>query len=42
MSNYLSKFALVAAMGMAGAGIVGAAEWDKKTIITTDETPVFR
>jgi hypothetical protein len=38
MSNYLSKFALVAAMGMAGAGIVGAAEWDKKTIITTDET----
>jgi hypothetical protein len=38
MNKYLSKLALVAAMSMAGAGIVGAAEWDKKTIITTDET----
>jgi hypothetical protein len=38
MNKYLSKLALVAAMTMAGVGIVGAAEWDKKTIITTDET----
>jgi hypothetical protein len=38
MNKYLSKLALVAAMSMAGVGIVGAAEWDKKTIITTDET----
>ena len=38
MKNYLSKLALVAAMSVAGAGIVGATVWDKKTIITTDET----
>jgi hypothetical protein len=38
MNNYLLKLALVAALVLAGVGIVGAAEWDKKTIITTDET----
>jgi hypothetical protein len=38
MNNYLSKLTLVAALVLAGVGIVGAAEWDKKTIITTDET----
>lgn len=36
MDNYLSKLALVAVV-MAGVGLVGAAQWDKKTTITTDE-----
>jgi len=38
MKTYLSKLALVAAVALAGVGIIAAAEWDKKTIITTDET----
>ncbi|MEO8048797.1 MAG: hypothetical protein ABI833_00155 [Acidobacteriota bacterium] len=38
MKNYLKRIALVAVVGLAGAGIVAADQWDKKTIITTDET----
>ena len=37
MKNYLLKIALVAIVGIAGAGIVTADQWDKKTIITIDE-----
>jgi len=37
MKNYLTTIALVAVVSMAGVGIVAADEWDKKTIITTDE-----
>ena len=37
MKNYLLRIALVAIVGIAGAGIVTADQWDKKTIITIDE-----
>jgi hypothetical protein len=37
MTNYFTKLALVAVVGIAGAGLVGADEWNKKTVITTDE-----
>ena len=37
MKNYLKTIAFVAVVGMTGAGIVAADEWDKKTVITTDE-----
>ena len=37
MKHNLSKIALMAVVSMAGVGLVSAAEWDKKTIITTDE-----
>ena len=37
MKTYLKNIALAAVIGMAGAGIVGADELDKKTTITTDE-----
>jgi hypothetical protein len=36
MKNYL-RIALVAIVGIAGAGIVTADQWDKKTVITIDE-----
>jgi LPXTG-motif cell wall-anchored protein len=37
MKNYLTRIALVAIVGIAGAGIVTADQWDKKTVITIDE-----
>lgn len=37
MKNYFKTIAFVAVVSMAGAGIVAADEWDKKTIITIDE-----
>jgi hypothetical protein len=37
MKNYLLRIALVAIVGIAGAGIVTADQWDKKTVITIDE-----
>jgi hypothetical protein len=37
MKNYLLRIALMAIVGIAGAGIVTADQWDKKTIITIDE-----
>jgi len=37
MKNYLLKIALVAIVGIAGAGIAAADQWDKKTVITIDE-----
>jgi hypothetical protein len=37
MKQYLTKLALVAVVGIAGAGFLGADQWDKKTVITTDE-----
>jgi hypothetical protein len=37
MKKYLTKLALIAVVGIAGAGFAGADVWDKKTIITTDE-----
>src|ERR1700730_11793433 len=35
--NYLKTLAFVAVVSMAGVGIAAADQWDKKTIITTDE-----
>ena len=37
MKNYFTKLALVVVVGIAGAGFLGADQWDKKTVITTDE-----
>jgi len=37
MKNYLLRIALVAIVCIAGAGIVTADQWDKKTVITIDE-----
>lgn len=37
MKNYLKTLAFVAVVSMAGMGIAVADQWDKKTIITTDE-----
>jgi hypothetical protein len=37
MKNYLKTIAFVAVVSMAGMGISRADQWDKKTIITTDE-----
>ena len=37
MKNYLKTLAFVAVVSMAGMGIAAADEWDKKTVITTDE-----
>ena len=37
MTNYLTRIALVAIVGIAGAGIITADQWDKKTVITIDE-----
>jgi LPXTG-motif cell wall-anchored protein len=37
MINYLKTIAFVAVVSMAGMGIATADQWDKKTIITTDE-----
>jgi LPXTG-motif cell wall-anchored protein len=37
MKNYLKTLAFVAVVSMAGMGIAAADEWDKKTIITTNE-----
>jgi hypothetical protein len=37
MKNYLKTIAFVAVMGMAGLGTAVADQWDKKTVITTDE-----
>ena len=37
MRNYLKTLAFVAVVSMAGMGIASADQWDKKTIITTDE-----
>ena len=37
MKNYLLRIAFVAIVGIAGAGIVAADQWDKKTIITIEE-----
>jgi LPXTG-motif cell wall-anchored protein len=37
MKNYLKTLAFVAVVSMAGMGIAAADQWDKKTIITTDE-----
>src|SRR3954471_12407326 len=37
MKTYLTNLALVAVVGIAGAGFLGADTWDKKTVITTDE-----
>ena len=37
MKNYLKTIAFVAVVSMAGMGIAAADQWDKKTIITTDE-----
>jgi len=37
MKNYLKTLAFVAVVSMAGIGIAAADQWDKKTIITTDE-----
>ena len=38
MKNYLTKLALVAVVGIAGSGFVAADEFDKKTVITINET----
>jgi hypothetical protein len=38
MTNYFTKLALVAVVGIAGSGFVAADEFDKKTVITTNET----
>jgi len=37
MKNYLKTLAFVAVVSMAAMGIAAADQWDKKTIITTDE-----
>jgi hypothetical protein len=37
MKNYLARLALVAVVGIAGAGFVAADQFDKKTTITIDE-----
>jgi hypothetical protein len=37
MKNYLKTIAFVAVVGMAGIGTAAADQWDKKTVITTDE-----
>jgi len=37
MKNYLKTIAFAAVVSMAGMGIAAADQWDKKTIITTDE-----
>ena len=37
MKNYLKTLAFAAVVSMAGMGIAAADQWDKKTIITTDE-----
>ena len=37
MKNYLKTLAFVAVVSMAGMGIASADQWDKKTVITTDE-----
>jgi hypothetical protein len=37
MKNYLKTIAFVAVVGMAGMGTLSADQWDKKTVITTDE-----
>jgi hypothetical protein len=37
MKNYLKTIAFVAVVGMAGMGTAAADQWDKKTVITTDE-----
>ena len=37
MKNYLKTIAFVAVVSMAAMGIAAADQWDKKTIITTDE-----
>jgi hypothetical protein len=37
MKNYLKTIAFVAVVGMAAVGTVSADEWNKKTVITTDE-----
>src|SRR5579862_5571522 len=37
MKNYLKTLAFVAVVSMAGMGIAAADQWDKKTIITTNE-----
>lgn len=37
MKTYLKTLAFVAVVSMAGIGIAAADQWDKKTIITTDE-----
>lgn len=37
MKNYLKTLAFVAVVSMAGMGIAAADQWDKKTVITTDE-----
>lgn len=37
MKNYFRTIAFVAVASMAGVGIVAADQWDKKTVITTDE-----
>src|SRR5579859_2646779 len=37
MKNYLKTLAFVAVVSMAGMGVAAADQWDKKTIITTDE-----
>ena len=38
MKNYITKLALVAVVGIASSGFVAADEFDKKTVITTNET----
>jgi len=38
MTNYFTKLALVAVVGIASSGFVAADEFDKKTVITTNET----
>lgn len=37
MKNYLTTIAFVAVMSLAGVGTLAADQWDKKTVITTDE-----
>jgi len=37
MTNYLKTLAFVAVVSMAATGIAAADQWDKKTIVTTDE-----
>lgn len=37
MKNYLKTIAFVAVVGMAAVATLSADEWDKKTVITTDE-----
>ena len=37
MTKYLTKLALVAVVGIASAGFVSADDFDKKTVITTNE-----